>query len=153
LHAVIVHVIRRRFGPEHAIIADVLFDEAILVMAAHHWIGKVDIFDNGLKLATVLLRDLAAEDDRELIRLSDGAIGIQQSIADAIQRRPAREDEIVAIFNLSKKQLVLNTPLLSFSWCEERRQASQPLVTDSDRSPEAQGNPPVLVAALGENTA
>jgi hypothetical protein len=43
------------------VIADVLLDKAVAVMAADHRIGQVHIFDL----------------DRDLVRLSDGSIGVQ----------------------------------------------------------------------------
>jgi hypothetical protein len=59
------------------VIADVLLDKAVAVMAADHRIGQVHILDLGLQLAPIVLGDFATEDDRDLVRLSDGSIGIQ----------------------------------------------------------------------------
>jgi len=66
-------------------------------MAAHNWIGQVDVCDDGLEFATVLLRDLATENDREFVGLTDCAIRIQQPIANSIECCTAREDQIVAV--------------------------------------------------------
>jgi hypothetical protein len=46
-------------------------------VAAHYRIREINVFDDRLKLATVLPRDLATEDDGEFVRLPDRAIGIQ----------------------------------------------------------------------------
>src|SRR5437867_13448834 len=108
-------------------------------MAAHHGVGKVDVFDDCLKLATVLPRNLTTEDDREFVRLPNRAIGVQQPIANPIQCCTPREDEIVTIFNLSEKQLVLNTARLTLTGREERREASQPLVTTAIEITRRQG--------------
>jgi hypothetical protein len=105
-------------------VTDVLLDEAVFVMAAHHRIGKVDIFDHGLKFAAVLLGNFATEDHREFVGLPNRAIGIQQPIANPIESRSAREDQIVTILDLSEKQLVLDAPLLTLTrreeWCQLR---------------------------------
>ena len=46
-------------------------------MTADDRAGKIHVFDDGLKLAVIVLGDLAAEDDGEFIGLTDGAVGIQ----------------------------------------------------------------------------
>jgi len=43
-------------------IADVLLDEAVSVMAADHGIGQAHGFDLGLQLASIMLDDLATDD-------------------------------------------------------------------------------------------
>jgi hypothetical protein len=42
------------------------------IMAADHRVGEVHVFDLGLQLAVMELADLAAEDRRDLVRLTDG---------------------------------------------------------------------------------
>ena len=58
-------------------IADILLEKALSIMTTDHGVWKLQILDNGLKLSLVLLGDLAAEDDGDLLGLADGTIGIQ----------------------------------------------------------------------------
>ena len=58
-------------------IADILLEEAVSIMAANHRVRKIQILDDGLKLSLVLLSDFATEDRSDLIRLADRAVGIQ----------------------------------------------------------------------------
>jgi hypothetical protein len=62
-------------------------------MAADHGIGQAHVLDLGLQLAPVMLGDLATEDDRDLVRLADGSIGVKQTFAEmssAARRRKMR---------------------------------------------------------------
>ncbi len=65
-------------GAQHEVIANILLDEAIAVVAADHRVGQVHVFDLGLQLAAIMLADPAAEDRCDLMRLSDRAIGRTQ---------------------------------------------------------------------------
>ena len=56
------HIIGRRLGAQAQAIADVLFEGAVCVVSANDRIGKIQILDNGLKLALIELGDLATED-------------------------------------------------------------------------------------------
>jgi hypothetical protein len=47
------------------------------IMAANHGVGQIHVFDLGLQLAPVVLADLATEDHRDLVGLSDCSIGIE----------------------------------------------------------------------------
>ena len=69
--AVIVDVIARGLGPQDDVIANVLLDEAVAIVAANHRIWKVYVLDLGLQFAPILLGDLATEDHGDLIRLLD----------------------------------------------------------------------------------
>jgi hypothetical protein len=67
------------------VITKVLLDKAVSVMAADH--------DLGLQLAAIVLGDLAAKNHRDLLRLSDGSIGVEQALAElsrAERRRKMR---------------------------------------------------------------
>ena len=44
------------------------------------------VFDLGLQLAPVLLGDFAAEDDRDLVRLPDRAVCVEQTLAQLVER-------------------------------------------------------------------
>ena len=81
-------------------IANILLDKAVSVMAADYGIGQVHVLDLGLQLASIVLGDLAAEDHRDLIRLSDGSIGVEKTLAELVQGRAATEDEVVAELDL-----------------------------------------------------
>jgi hypothetical protein len=56
------------------VVANVLLDKAVSVMAADHGIGQVHVLDLGLQLAAIVLGDPAAKDHCDLVRLSDGSI-------------------------------------------------------------------------------
>ena len=58
--AVIVDVVTRCLRPEDEVIANVLLDEAVAIVAANHWVGQVHVLDLGLQLASILLADFAS---------------------------------------------------------------------------------------------
>src|SRR5215469_9637496 len=76
------------------------------------------VFDLGLQLAAVLLADLATEDDRDLVRLADGAVGVEQALAELIESGSPIKDQVVAEFDLREEQPVL-TAALALSVAEE----------------------------------
>ena len=129
--AVIVDVVAGRFCAQDEVIADILLDKAVCIMAADHRIGQVHVLDLGLQLAPIVLGDLAAEDDGDLVRLSDGAIGVKQAFAEHVQCGAAMEDEVVAIFDLGEEQAVLAAGLISLFPDKEGGQASQPFLAAS----------------------
>jgi hypothetical protein len=51
------------------------------------------VFDLGLQLAVMELADLAAEDRRDLVRPAYGAIGVEEPLAEPVERRAPMEDE------------------------------------------------------------
>ena len=53
--------------------------------------------------------DAAAEDQGEFVGLTDGAIGIDESLLEGINGGTTTKDEIVGELHLGKKQPVLNT--------------------------------------------
>jgi hypothetical protein len=77
---------------------------------------------SGLQLASVMLSDLATEDDGDLVRLADGSIGVEQTFAEIIQRGAATEDEVVAVLDLREEQPVLAARMFSLSCGEEGRE-------------------------------
>ena len=83
-------------------IAHVLFDEAVAVVAADDRIGQKQVLDFGLQLVAIELADLAAEDGGDLVRLADGAIGVEEPLAEPVERGAAIEDEVVAELGLRK---------------------------------------------------
>ena len=60
-----------------AVVAHVLLDEAILVVATDDRIGQVHVLDHRLELASVPIGDPVAEDNGELVGLADGAVGVE----------------------------------------------------------------------------
>jgi hypothetical protein len=56
-----------------------------------------------------LRSDLATEDHGDLVGLADGAVGIQQSLAELIQCGPPVKDQVVTIFDLGEEEPVLTT--------------------------------------------
>jgi hypothetical protein len=73
--------------------------------------------------------NLAAKDHRDLVGLADGPICVQQPLAQGIQRCPAVEDQIVAVFNLSEEQPVLAPGLLPFEGLKEGSECGQPFLS------------------------
>ena len=98
-------------------------------MAADDRVGQVHVFDFGLQLTVVLLGDLATEDDRDLVRLADGSIGVEQTFAEIVQRGAAAEDEVVAVLDLREEQPVLAARVFSLPCGEEGREVRQSLLT------------------------
>src|SRR6476660_7079210 len=100
-------------------IADILLDEAISIVATNHRVGKLQILNHGLKFSLVVLGDFAAEDHGDLVGLADRAIGIQQSLAELIDCGPPAKDQVVAIFHLREEEPMLTARLLAFALFEK----------------------------------
>jgi hypothetical protein len=81
--------------------------------------GQVHVFDLGLQPAAVLLANLATEDDRDFVRLANGAVDVEQALAELVESGSPRKDQVVAKFDLREEQPV---------FAEERREAGQPLL-------------------------
>ena len=135
LDAVVVDVVACCLRPEDEVIADVLLDEAVSVMAADHRIGQVHVLDLGLQLAAIMLGDLATEDDGDLVRLADGSIGVEQTFAELVQRGAATEDQVVAELDLREEQPVLAARMFSLSCGEEGCEMRQPFLTAGHQIP------------------
>src|SRR6267142_3743124 len=103
-------------------IADILLDEAVSIVATNHGVGQLQILDNGLKLSLILLSDLATEDHGDLVGLANCTIGIQQSLAELIDCGPPVKDQVVAIFHLREEEPMLTASLPAFARFEERSQ-------------------------------
>src|SRR6476646_856057 len=87
------------------------------------------------RLAPTMLADLATEESRDLVRLADCPIGIEQALAEIIQCRTTTEDEVVAVLDLREEQPVLAARMLAFSCGEEGREVRQPLLTAGHQIP------------------
>jgi hypothetical protein len=114
------------------VISHVLLDEAVAIMAGDHRVGEVHVFDHGLQLAVMELPDLAAEDPRDLVRLADGAIGVEEPFAELVERGATMEDEIVAELGLGKEQPIMAALVFSFGRGKERSEAGEPLLAADD---------------------
>ena len=128
VHSVVGHVVAGGLGPEDQVVAHILLDKAVAVMAADHRVGQVHVFDLGLQLAAVLFGDLAAEDDGDLVRLADGPVGVEQAFAQFVERGAATKDQIVAEFDLGEEQPVPAARLSPLCFGKERSEAGQPFL-------------------------
>jgi hypothetical protein len=77
----------------------------------------------GLQLASVVLGNLATESQRNLVRLSNGSIGVEQTLAELVQCRAEAKDDVVAELDLREEQPVPTARFLSLS-CGLRRELS-----------------------------
>jgi hypothetical protein len=100
-------VIGRRLSAQAQMIADTLLEETVPIMSANHRVRKIETLDDGLKLSPVVLSDLATEDGGDLVGLADGAVGVQESLAQLIQCGAPVKDQVVTIFDLGEKEPVL----------------------------------------------
>ena len=98
--AVVGDVVGGRLGPQDQVVTHVLFDEAIAIVTADDRGGEIHVFDRGLQFATVVFRDVAAEDDRDLGRLAVCAVGVEEPFTQFVERRPPMKDQVVAQFDL-----------------------------------------------------
>ena len=124
--AIVGDIVGGGFSAQVAVVADILLDESVLVVAADDRVGEIEIFDHGLQFAGMVLLDLTAKDDADFIGLSNGAVGIDQPLTELIDGGAAREDQIVAIFDLGKEQPVFDSRLLSFTLGKEWGQLREP---------------------------
>jgi hypothetical protein len=113
---IVGHVIGSRFGAQAQVIPDILFEEALCVVGANDRVRKIEVFDHGLKLSLVVLGDLTTEDRGDLVRLADGAVGIQQSLAQLIQCGAPLKDQVVAVLHLREKEPMLTAATFAFSY-------------------------------------
>src|SRR5690242_5283503 len=78
-----------------------------------------------------MLGDLAAKDHRDLVRLSDCSIGVEQTFTEIVQGRAAAENQVVAEFDLREEQPVATTCFLTLLCGEKWREMCQPLLAAS----------------------
>src|SRR5208283_1551954 len=102
-------------------------------------LGRSRSVNDGLKLSLVVLSDLATEDHGDFFRLADGAVGIQQSLAELIQCRPPAKDQVVAIFDLCKEEPVLTAGFLTFAFFEEWSETGEPFLPATQQIVGGQG--------------
>ncbi len=126
--AVVGHIVSRGLGTQDEVIAYVLLDEAVAVVAANDRIGEAHTLDLVLQLAMVQLGDLAAEDRGDLVRLADGPIGVEEPFAELVEGGATMKHQVVAKFGLGKEQPVLASGFFALLRGEERGEAGQPLL-------------------------
>jgi hypothetical protein len=80
-----------------------------------------------LQLAVVLLGHLAIEDDRDFVRLTDCAVGVEQALAQLVEGGPSVKDQVVAEFDRREEQPALIARLPALPVAEERSEASLPV--------------------------
>jgi hypothetical protein len=73
-----------------------------------------------------------AEDGCELVRLADGAIGVEKPLAEPVEGGAAMEYEIVAELGLGEEQPMPAAGLFAFRGGKERREAGKPLLAATD---------------------
>jgi len=71
-----------------------------------------------------MLADLAAEDDGDLVRPTDGAVGVEQTLTQLVERGAPAKDQVVAVLDLREEQPVLAPRLFALSFGKERGEAS-----------------------------
>jgi hypothetical protein len=81
-------------------------------------------------LPWVQLGDLVAEDRGDLVWLTDGPIGVEEPLAEPVERGATMEDEIVAELGLGKEQPMMAAGV--FPFCR-RREAGEPLLAADDK--------------------
>ena len=67
--------------------------------------------------------DATTEDEGKFVGLTDGAIGVKESLLEGLDGGATTEDQIVAKFYLCKKQPVLNPGVFSLFGSEKGREA------------------------------
>ena len=131
-NAVVGDVVGGCFGAQDEMVADVLFDEAVAVMTADHRVGQMHVLDLCLQLTMVQPGDLATEDGGDLVWPADGAIGVEEPLAELVEGGAAMEDEIVAELGLGEKQPVSAAGVIALVRSEERRERGEPFLAASN---------------------
>ena len=141
VHAVVVDVVAGRLGAQHEVIANVLLNEAVAVVAADHRAKQVHGLILRFATVPIMLADPAPEDHRDFVGLSDRAIGVEQALAEFVQRGAAPEDEVVAELNLREEQPMSAAGFLPFPGGKEWREALQPLLAAMQQIPRGERVP------------
>src|SRR6266498_1102519 len=127
-HPIVRHVVGSGLGTEQEMIADVLLDEPVAVVAADDRVREVQVLNHRLQLAAVALRDASTEDHGDLVRLPDRAVGIQEPLPQIIEGGPPMEDQVVAVLDLRKEQTMLAAGASSLLVGEEWGEAGEPFL-------------------------
>src|SRR5262249_9165511 len=108
------------------VIAHVLLDRTALVRAADDWLTQVVVEDLGLEAGVGALRDAAAEDQGDLVRVADGTVQIQEPLVHLVQRGTVLEDQVGAILDLPDEEAVAEALAAALPVGEEGNQLRQP---------------------------
>ena len=84
VHEVVVHVVGGGLGPWQKMIGDLLFDKAMAIGTADDRIEWIEVFELGLQFSAILWGDFSAKDNGDLVGLFDGAVRVQESLAQGI---------------------------------------------------------------------
>ena len=96
-------IVRGRFRAQQQVVPDVLLDGAVTVVTPDDGIRQIEIFDDRFELAAMARGDLATEDGREFGGLADGAVGVEEALAERVKGGAAVKDQVVAILDLREK--------------------------------------------------
>jgi hypothetical protein len=92
------------FCAQESVVAHVLLDRAVFVLAADDGIAKVMIGDLGFETTAIGFGDAVAEDGAELVGTADAAIEVQQALSHAVEGGALGEDQIGAVLDLAAEQ-------------------------------------------------
>ena len=74
------------------------------------------------------------KDGGDLVGLADGAVGIQQSLAQLVQCSAPVKDQVVTIFHLGEKEPMLTAATFAFAFFEEGSQTDNHFCPQLSRS-------------------
>jgi hypothetical protein len=129
VHTQVGGVIAGRLGAQHQVVACVLLDRATRGLAPDDRLSQVVVEDLGLQARVGLLRDPPAEDQRDLVRVADRAVQVQQTLVQAVQRHTALEDQVGAILDLADEQAITEALVAALPVGEEGDQLRQPAMS------------------------
>ena len=129
VNGVVADIIGGRFGTPQEVIANLLLDEAMAIVSANDGVGQRQVLQYDVQFSSVTLGDLTAEDKGDLIGLTDGAVGIQQALAQGIEGGTAVEDEGVTILDLGKEETMLTSGLFALTLGEEGGESIEPIAS------------------------
>ena len=99
-----------------------------------------------LRLAAAAVRSVGDDDPllfvmtkSDLVGLADGAVGIEEALAQLIECDSPTKDQVVAILHLREEQAMLASGLFPLVISEERCETSQPLLAAGQQIAGAQG--------------
>ena len=100
-------------------IAHILFDKAMAIMASDYRIGQPNIFDDGLQFAFIVLGDLAAKDRGYFHRADQWCDRHPRAGLQAIERCPATKESDRHNIPPGKEKPVLATGSFTFALFEK----------------------------------
>src|SRR5437660_2512720 len=103
----------------------VLLEDRVLVAGFQDRQVQLGVFDGrraGARVGDVVA---AAEDDGQLVGMTQAAVGVEQAVAEVVEGLAILEDEVVAVFHLAHVQLLAVT-LLTLLGAKEWQQPRHP---------------------------